>query len=262
MQTFVNKIFTVALLIIATSIAQAAPWGTIHGHKFNDLNGNGIDNSEPRIGGITIVVQNIGGGIPVQVAENTDGLGRYVFTNLPFQKYIVCEVLAVNSPWVPTTPQCVEVELTSKDSSDMVIFGNKRKPDNDIGCTRTQGFWGSSPAGELLLKFLVPGTMPLGNTNYTAAQLNSIFDKAVGGNALLILAHQLIAAKANVLAGANSAPIAATIVNADNAIAALIIPPIGASFVSPPSALGMIMTNLAADLDKYNNGLAGVPHCD
>lgn len=261
MQSLVNKIFTVLLLVFATSFVQAAPWGTVHGYKFNDLNGNGVDNNEPRLAGITIVIQGTG----VQQADVTDALGRYDFTGLPFQEYIVCEVLGINSPWTPTTPQCVEIELTPKDSSDMVIFGNKRKPEEDKGCTRTQGFWGNSPQGQALVKafFPPPATLALGLNSYTATQLDSILDLPVGGNAIVNLAHQLIAAKLNILNGASSSPILATINNADNVIGAFIIPPIAGGIVIPPATpIGITMTALAADLDKYNNGLAGVPHCD
>ena len=261
MQSLVNKIFTVLFLVFATTFAQAAPWGTVHGYKFNDLNGNGVDNGEPRLGGITISIQGNG----VQMSDITDAMGRYDFTNLPFQEYIVCEVLGINSPWTPTTPQCVEIELSPKDSSDMVIFGNKRKPEEDKGCTRTQGFWGSSKHGEALVKafFPPPSTLALGTNGYTAAQLDSIFDVPAGGNAILILAHQLIAAKLNILNGASSAGILTTINNADTAIGAQIIPPIaGGVFIPPASPAGAIMVSLAADLDKYNKGETGIPHCD
>lgn len=261
MQSLINKIFTVLLLVCATTFAQAAHWGTIHGYKFNDINGNGVDNAEPRLADIKIVIQNVGG-VPYSDTDFTDALGRFSFTHLPFQTYTVCEVLT-DPKWIPTTPQCVEVELTPKDSSDMVIFGNKVRTQNDIGCTRTQGFWGSSPQGQALAKILVPApsTMLLGTNGYTAVQLDSILDVPVMGNALLILAHQLIAAKFNILAGASNT-VSTTITNADTAIGALVIPPIGAAFVAPASPLGMTMTSLASDLDKYNQGKAGVPHCD
>lgn len=265
MQSFVNKIFTILFLVFATTIAQAAPWGTVHGHKFNDLNGNGFDNAEPRLAGFQITIQS-NGGIPYFDSASTDAQGRYIFTNLPFQEYSVCEVLPLNSKWILTTPQCVDVDLTPKDSSDMVIFGNRLRTETDLGCTRTQGFWGSSPHGQLLLKAIVQGlpgsTLALGTNNYSAAQLDSILDAPVAGNALLILAHQLIAAKMNLASGASYAVIIATIINADNAIGALLIPPVGAAFVSPASPAGAIMTSLASDLDKYNKGQAGVPHCD
>lgn len=263
MPTIINKIFTILLLTFAATFAQAAPWGTVHGYKFNDLNGNGIDNAEPRLGGFQIVIQNEGG--TFSDSDVTDAQGRYDFTNLPLQNYVLCEFLPANSPWLPTTPQCVNIEFDDKHTSKMVIFGNKRRTDNDLGCTRTQGFWGSSPQGQALVKafFPPPAKMFVGGHDYTAAQLDGIFDAPVAGNALLILAHQLIAAKLNILNGASGAAVTTTIANADAAIGILIIPPImGGSVIAPASPLGMTMTSLASDLDKYNNGLAGVPHCN
>lgn len=114
---------------------------------------------------------------------------------------------------------------------------------------------------------LVPGTLPLGSVNYTAAQLALILDVSVntpgpGANALISLAHQLIAAKLNILNGASAAPIAATIAAADTLIDGLVIPPIGLGNVDPSSVLGQQMLALAATLDQYNNGQLGVPHCD
>jgi hypothetical protein len=53
-----------------------------------------------------------------------------------------------------------------------------------------------------------------------------------------------------------------TISQADVAIGALVIPPVGSSTVDPSSELGQQMTALATTLDTYNNGNAGVPHCD
>jgi hypothetical protein len=103
--------------------------------------------------------------------------------------------------------------------------------------------------------------MALGSNNYTAAQLDAILDKPVQGNALLILSHQLIAAKLNILAGANGSSISGTIAAADAAINGLLIPPVGSAFVAPASALGQTMVNLADTLADFNEGKLGVPHC-
>jgi hypothetical protein len=104
--------------------------------------------------------------------------------------------------------------------------------------------------------------MNLGSVAYTAAQLAQILDEPAGGNALLILGHQLIAAKLNILNGANPAPIAATITQADTLIGSLVMPPIGSGDVDPSSALGQQMVAAGSTLDSYNNGDLGVPHCD
>lgn len=253
--------------------------GTIFGYKFNDLNGNGRDDGEPRIPGVTILLNGLDDP-SVSDSTVTNGLGEFTFSQLVRQNYSVCEVAL--PPLSPTTPECVQVALFGKAPEARVVFGNRVLPSpspnpspsvspsptpssspTPLGCTRTQGYWGSSPAGQALLIALVsPGTLSLGTVAYTAAQLDDILDQPAGGNALLILAHQLIAAKLNILAGASSGPIAATITSADTAIGALIVPPVaGGAFVDPSSSLGGTMTSLATTLDTYNNGSLGVPHC-
>lgn len=128
----------------------------------------------------------------------------------------------------------------------------------DLGCTLTQGYWKNH---ESHVTSLVPTTLSLGSTAYTPAQLDQILEQPVAGNALLILAHQLIAAKLNVLNGADDSGIAAEIANADSLIGSLVPPPIGTDDVDPSSALGSQMVTSAGILDDYNNGLSGVPHC-
>jgi hypothetical protein len=81
------------------------------------------------------------------------------------------------------------------------------------------------------------------------------------GNALLILADQLIAAKLNILAGADGSPVATTITDADTAIGSLVIPPVGSGNVAPSSPLGQTMVSLGSTLDNYNSGMLGVDHC-
>jgi hypothetical protein len=147
-------------------------------------------------------------------------------------------------------------------------FGKKVPPDNggQVGCVRTQGFWGNSPQGQQLLRTLVPGTLTLGETAYTADQLLAILGTPVatpgpGANALLILAKQLIAARLNQLAGANVSNIAAALAEADDLIDDRVIPPVGDDQVSPSSSRGQSMIAVASLLDDFNNGLLGVPSC-
>ena len=119
----------------------------------------------------------------------------------------------------------------------------------DTGCVRTQGFWKnheeSWPVGGLFL----------GTTFYTQAELIQILDTQAQGNGLIFLAHQLIAAKLNVASGAT--PPGTLIADADALIDGLVVPPIGGGFLDPSVA-----SPLTDDLDTYNNGLSGVPHCD
>jgi hypothetical protein len=236
--------------------------GQIHGYKFNDLNGNGVDNNEPRLSSWTIQLTNLGP-TSLSLTATTDQNGEFHFDGIPLQSYLVCEVIPdVQPAWTPTRPACVMVNLTSGMASGLVIFGNQRNEENNEGCTRTQGYWGHAPAGIARLRELVPTTLQLGSISYTADQLLAILNKPVGGNAVINLAHQLIAAKLNILNGASSGPIASTIAAADTALNGYVIPPVGSAYVAPSSALGQTMVSLAGTLDLYNNGILGVPHCE
>ena len=56
---------------------------SIHGYKFNDLNGNGLDNSDPRLAGWTILLVGTDGqGNPVSTSTTTGANGEYAFTGL------------------------------------------------------------------------------------------------------------------------------------------------------------------------------------
>ena len=131
------------------------------------------------------------------------------------------------------------------------------------GCTFTQGYWKThGPTGCQMgnncnvwpVQSLTLGTVP-----YDQAQLCSIFNEPVGGNGLVSLAHQLIAAKLNIASGADSTAIAATIAHADALIGTLMIPPVGLGFLAP-SVVAADVANLTA----FNEGtlVNGPPHCD
>src|SRR5262249_30025870 len=117
-------------------------------------------------------------------------------------------------------------------------------------CQKTQGFWKNHPEAWAV------NNVTLGTVNYTQAQLLLIFNQPANGNGLISLAHQLIAAKLNIAAGADPTPIQATIAAADVQIGNLIVPPIGSGFLDPDD------TDANAQLlDQYNNGKLGVNHC-
>jgi hypothetical protein len=134
----------------------------------------------------------------------------------------------------------------------------------ELGCTRTQGWWGNAPAGQQRLVQLVTavGGITLGNRVYSAAELDAILDSPTRGNALVILAQQLIAAKLNVMNGADDSAISADIALAESLIGSRVIPPVGNSVVRTNTALGQQMVEVAARLDDYNNGKLNVPHCN
>ncbi len=112
-------------------------------------------------------------------------------------------------------------------------------------CPRTQGYWKTHPDAWPV------DAMLLGNQTYSKAELLTILDTPPQGDASLVLAHQLIAAKLNVANGADPAPVKAVIAEAD----ALLKSPDKLPYdVRPSSPRGQEMVALAGILDAYNNG--------
>ena len=101
--------------------------------------------------------------------------------------------------------------------------------------------------------------LKLGTVTYTEAQLLALLRTPVRGDASLILAYQLIAAKLNVVSGASDAAIGATIAAADQWLKAYGTLPLN---VDSASAAGAEAVRLGGLLDAYNNGLSGTPHCN
>ena len=120
---------------------------------------------------------------------------------------------------------------------------------DDGGCVLTQGYWKNHAEDWPTL------SLTLGTTVYTQAELLDILNTPAEGNGLIFLAHQLIAAKLNVAAGATSP--GTLIADADALVDGLVIPPIGNGFLDPAVA-----SPLTDALDNFNSGAAGVPHCD
>jgi hypothetical protein len=117
-------------------------------------------------------------------------------------------------------------------------------------CTYTIGYWKNHPEAWPVL------SLQLGNVVYNQADLLAILGEQAQGNGLIILAHQLIAAKLNIQAGADPTAASAAIAAADAQIGNLICPPIGADYLDPLSVNSKVNT-----LDNYNNGIIGPGHC-
>jgi hypothetical protein len=126
-----------------------------------------------------------------------------------------------------------------------------------------QGYWkthGAVPSGnnEYVWPDVVKANgLQLGNVIYTAADLLSILNKPAAGNGLIALAHQLIAAKLNVAAGADPTSVAGDIATADGLIGGLIVPPLGSGYLAPSLTSGLVTA-----LANYNEGVTGPGHCD
>ncbi len=156
------------------------------------------------------------------------------------------------------------------------------------GCVLTHGYWknhpcewpapftpganGTAVAGQCALT-LNPNeqcacdavnTINIGSVAYNQCDLLCSLAQSGAGNAVRILAHQLIAATLNVLHGATPPGDCDTTITG-NGIAdgdALINGKnILTDSVDPFSTLGQQMVAVANCLDLYNNGDGGVPHC-
>ena len=85
----------------------------------------------------------------------------------------------------------------------------------------------------------------------------SILRQPVPGNGLVLLAHQLIAAKLNSAKGADASCIEQTLLDADALIGDLLVPPGGDGYLRPGDVSG-----LADILDGYNEGTLCAPTCN
>ncbi len=121
---------------------------------------------------------------------------------------------------------------------------------SSTNCTYTQGYWKTHPEAWPVT------SLTIGSVNYTKAQLLDILNESVGGNGLVSLAHQLIAAKLNIASGADPTDASAAIAAADAVIGGLLIPPVGAGYIHPSQTSSLTQT-----LDDYNNGIIGPGHC-
>jgi cysteine-rich repeat protein len=120
----------------------------------------------------------------------------------------------------------------------------------DDDCTLTQGYWKNHPDAWPV------SSLKLGSVTYTKDELLAIFKTPVRGNGLVSLAHQLIAAKLNVAAGATGSSIDDEIDDADALIGGLVVPPKGDGYLATSAT-----ASLTGDLDGFNNGDTGPGHC-
>jgi hypothetical protein len=99
---------------------------SIGGRKFNDVNGNGVDNSDPGIAGWEVFLDTNANNTwdTGEVKTTTDSSGNYAFTNLAPGTYTVREVQ--NPAWIQTTTNPGSVTVSSGVTSNGGSFGNFR----------------------------------------------------------------------------------------------------------------------------------------
>lgn len=131
-----------------------------------------------------------------------------------------------------------------------LLFGPPTLAQEDPGCTLTQGFWKTHPEAWPVEMMIV------GGDPYTKDQLIGLLKTPPRGDATYILAKQLIAAQLNVMSGADSAVLGTLLADAE---AWLTEQGLGSWPRGEARAAG---TDMARQLDEFNNGLSGVPHCE
>ena len=121
-----------------------------------------------------------------------------------------------------------------------------------IVCPLGQGYWKNNTAAWPV------NSLILGSQTYNMTELLAILNTPSGGDASIILAKQLIAAKLNIANGSDPTPISSTIIHADSLLSMFSgkLP----YHVKPSSAIGQMMVSDANTLDNYNNGLL-TPGC-
>ncbi len=125
-------------------------------------------------------------------------------------------------------------------------------PRTSTDCTVSLGYWTRHPESWSRVKSLA-----LGSVTYTQGQILAILRQPARGNGLVSLAHQLIATRLNLLLGVvPPASVNQAVVQADAAIGATVVPPIGGGRLVPFSTRPLTVT-----LRSFNNGRLGPDRC-
>jgi hypothetical protein len=112
-------------------------------------------------------------------------------------------------------------------------------------CPLSKGFWKNHPESWPVT------ALTLGSQSYGKAELLTLLNMLVKGDASLTLVQQLIVAKLNIANGSDPKPVSSTIKHAEGLLSG-----IGGKLpykVDPSSAVGLAMVSDAKMLDDYNN---------
>jgi hypothetical protein len=178
--------------------------------------------------------------------------------------------VTISVPSFPTANLVLKFEKNTLASgngttgNDYVVKAVTTEGTEETGCTLTQGYWkthsalGPAPSDPAWLNIGAAGQ----NTLFfnTGLSWYTIFNMPPsGGNGFLILAHQYMAAKLNILNGATpTADVSAAITFAEAYFNGK-----GAGVTSESNAtLNNTLKTYAATLESFNSGATGPGHCD
>jgi len=121
-------------------------------------------------------------------------------------------------------------------------YGSTKNNEGQFDCVHSQGYWMTHPEAWPV------SALRLGNVIYSKTQLLAIWNTPAAGNGLISLAHQLMAAKLNVISGAVApSAVLGTMSSADALIGTRVIPPIGTGFLAPGAT-----SQFNDDLEEFN----------
>ena len=183
---------------------------------------------------------------PLQIAADRSGtqhaIGRSEITGAPHHMRLTKKLLGTFASILFVTA-CTDLGSSTSAVSGADDGGVTASDD----CTLTQGYWKNH------LSAWPVSSLDLGNVTYTKPVLVEILKTPVKGNGLISLAHQLIAAKLNIAAGASSVDISVSIAAADAVIGDLVV---GEDELSTS-----VTAELVGKLDAFNSGNVGPGHC-
>jgi hypothetical protein len=105
--------------------------GSISGYKWNDLNGNGMYDNEPKLSGWTIFIDADGDGVKGvnEQSDVTDANGNYSLGNVAPGTYRLCEEKQLG--WLPTAPfltGCYDsIVIDTSGEAEVRNFGNQAR---------------------------------------------------------------------------------------------------------------------------------------
>lgn len=208
----------------------------------------------------------------------TDGSDRYVATitetSLP-ANWALSSVSATNTTPIPSGWGSPVVTLATRTVSNVgvandigatVTFDNQYTPPPPPppGCTYTLGYWKThskaGPAPYDPTWALLPGGLEQNTIFFLSGKTwLAVFNTAPAGNAYYQLSQQYMAAKLNVLGGADPTAAAAAIAAAEALFNTYT--PAQVAALPKNSAVRAQFIALSGTLDSYNNGIIGPGHC-
>jgi len=123
---------------------MAPATGTVSGHKYNDLDEDGIfDEQEPGLGGWNVWIDLNDNGVfdgnDWQTTTDGSNGGLYAFPPVPVGTYDVCEIMENHDGWTTENLVCQEVVVTENQTSTVDFF-NYQVCNPDINLITNGGF--------------------------------------------------------------------------------------------------------------------------